>query len=89
MYASLARTRTDFYTPTTTATVRQIDADLSTLLTRVDGCIDLHVRRDQQVLRGRTPHYVDLLVVDEAERLPPPARSTYVTASTGGTSACS
>ena len=73
VYASMARARTVFYTPSTTATVRQIDGDLSTLLTRVDGCIDLHVRRDQQGLRGRTPHYVDLLVVDEAERLSPAA----------------
>ncbi len=73
VYASMARARTVFYTPSTTATVRQIDGDLSTLLTRVDDCIDLHVRRDQKVLRGRTPHYVDLLVVDEAERLAPPA----------------
>jgi DNA transposition AAA+ family ATPase len=73
VYASLARSRSVFYTPTTTSTLRQIDKDLDVLFTRTDSCIDRHVRRDQTVLHGPTPHYVDLLVVDEADRLSPPA----------------
>ena len=73
IYASLARSRAVFYTPTTTSTLRQIDKDLDVLINRVDICIDQHVRREQTHLTGGTPHYVDLLVVDEADRLSPPA----------------
>jgi len=72
-YAALSRSRAVFYTPTTTSTLRQIDRDLDLLFNRVDICIDQHVRRDQTHFTGRTPHYVDLLVVDEADRLSPPA----------------
>jgi DNA transposition AAA+ family ATPase len=43
------------------------------LLGRVEACIDQHVRRDQIHLTGSTPRYVDLLVVDEADRLSAPA----------------
>jgi len=73
IYASLARSRAVFYTPTTTSTLRQVDKDLDLLFNRVGACIDQHVRRDQTHLTGGTPHYVDLLVVDEADRLSPPA----------------
>jgi DNA transposition AAA+ family ATPase len=73
VYAALARSRTVFYTPTTTGTLRQLDGDLTTLTTRVGACIDQHVRRDQQMQRGRMPDYVELLIIDEAERLSPSA----------------
>lgn len=73
IYAALARSRTIFHTPTTTGTLRQLDNELTTLTTRVNACIDQHERRDQQVLRIGLPHYVELLVVDEAERLSPSA----------------
>lgn len=72
VYAGLARSRAIFYTPTTTNTVRQLDRDLDRLLARVERCIDDHVHRDHVGLRpGRQPHYVDLLVIDEADRLSP------------------
>ncbi len=72
VYASLARSRAVFYTPTTTNTVRQLDRDLDQLLARVERCVDEHVHRDHTGLRaGRMPRYVDLLVVDEADRLTP------------------
>jgi len=58
--------------PTTTSTLRH-DKDLDLLFNRVDICIDQHVRRDHTHLTGGTPRYVDLLVVDEADRLSPPA----------------
>lgn len=73
VYAALARSRAVFYTPTTTNTVRQLDKDLDVLLGRVEACIDQHVRRDQTHLTGSTPRHVDLLVVDEADRLSAPA----------------
>lgn len=70
IYACLARSRAVFYTPTTTNTVRQLDRDLDQLLARVERCIDDHVHRNHTGMRGgRTPRYVDLLVIDEADRL--------------------
>jgi DNA transposition AAA+ family ATPase len=72
VYAALARSRAILYTPTTPNTVRQLDRDLDQLLVRVERCIDDHVHRDHVGMRpGRRTHYVDLLVVDEADRLAP------------------
>ena len=73
VYASLARSRAVFYTPTTTSTPRQLHTDLDALFRRVESCSDQHIRRDEKVLQGAIPRYVDLLVVDEADRLSPPA----------------
>ncbi len=73
VYASLARSRAVFYTPSTTGTPRQIDAELTTLIKRVDICIEQHVHRDEKTLTGNTPHYLELIVVDEADRLSPAA----------------
>lgn len=71
VYAGLARSRTVFYTPSTTGTLRQLATDLKRLTTRVDICVDQHVRRPAKIVRG-SPAYVELLVIDEAERLSPP-----------------
>ena len=73
IYAGLARSRTVFYTPSTTATLRQLDRDLTARTTRVNICIDQHVERNQRPRRAGLPHYVELLVIDEAERLSPRA----------------
>lgn len=74
VYAALARSRAAFYTPTTTSTPRQIDADLDLLISRVDICIDQHLRPPGSGPRTSSPpRHVDLLVVDEADRLSPPA----------------
>jgi DNA transposition AAA+ family ATPase len=62
-----------FYTPSTTATLRQLDRNLTARSTRVNICIDQHVERNQRPRRPRLPHYVELLVIDEAERLSPRA----------------
>ncbi len=75
VYATLARSRTAFYTPTTTCTPKQLEQDLDQLLGRIDLCVAQH-RQAQTTLpvprnvhhRG-TPQVVDLLIVDEAERL--------------------
>lgn len=69
IYAALARSRAVFYTPTTTTTLRQLDSDLDRLFTRVDICIDQHERPGSTASRGPQPHYVDLLVIDEVDRL--------------------
>lgn len=68
IYAALARSRAVFYTPTTTTTLRQLDNDLDRLFTRVDICIDQHERPGPATTRPQ-PHYVDLLVIDEVDRL--------------------
>lgn len=73
VYAALARSRAVFYTPTTTSTLRQIDHELTELFTRVDICIDQHIDRSQKNVTGPRARYVDLLVIDEADRLSPNA----------------
>jgi DNA transposition AAA+ family ATPase len=69
--ATLNRSRTVFYTPTVTLTLRQLDEELNLLTNRLDICVDehLHPRGLVRPRRG-TPH-VELLIVDEAERLKP------------------
>ena len=71
VYAALSRSRTVFYTPTVTAAPRQIDADLKQLTSRVNICIDQHVRPHPQSPQTREPSYVKMLVIDEADRLSP------------------
>ena len=44
VYAALARSRSVFYTPTVGATLAELRKDLPRLLSRVDICIDQHVR---------------------------------------------
>lgn len=73
VYAALARSRAVFYTPSTTATTRQISTDLTTLIGRVDICIDQHLHRDQRVSTGPARRHLELIVVDEADRLSPAA----------------
>ncbi len=75
VYATLARSRTAFYTPTTTCTPKQLEQDLDQLLRRINICVAQH-RRAQTTLpvpstvhHQGTPQVVDLLIVDEAERL--------------------
>jgi DNA transposition AAA+ family ATPase len=69
VYAALFRSRTVFYTPTVTAAPRQSDADLKQLTSRVDICIDQHVRPTSPQVG--VPNYVEMLVIDEADRLSP------------------
>jgi len=77
VYAALARSRTAFYTPTTTCTPKQLDHDLDQLLSRIDICVAQHRRAQTtlpcSILAGSTPAVVDLLIVDEAERLTQPS----------------
>ena len=72
--AALAQTRTVFYTPESSlTTVKTLDADLNTLTFRADLWISEHVNPERVVHRRshRDAPYVELIIVDEAERLRP------------------
>lgn len=72
VYAGLARSRAVFYTASTTGTLRQLDADLTQLTSRVNICIDQHLHPPNSgpaKARGPINNHVELLVIDEAERL--------------------
>ncbi len=69
IYADLARARAVFYTPTVGSTLRELRQDLPRLIDRVDICIDQHVRRKDQIIVSPRKHHVELLIVDEADRL--------------------
>ena len=71
IYAALARSRTVFYTPPVKSTYKQLVQDLNELLTRVDICIDEHVREPGLIHRGVVEH-TKLIIIDESERLSPP-----------------
>lgn len=71
VYDSLAKTRTVLYTPEALATPRQVRDELHDLTTRVDICIDEHLRKGKPpgTLHRRLIHRVELVIVDESERL--------------------
>lgn len=76
VYAALASARTIFYTPTVGGTLRELREDLKLLTSRADICIDEHIRARRSrsgsrpdPLRSTQPGHVELLVIDEAERL--------------------
>lgn len=72
VFALLARSRSLFYTPTVGCTLRELRQELSTLINRADMCIDDHVRPavpGEAKIINSSIHYIDLLIVDEAERL--------------------
>ena len=69
VYDALARTRAVFYTPTVAGTPREVRADLGELFRRVDGCIDLALHPGRVMPEAQWPPHVELLVIDEAERL--------------------
>jgi Rad3-related DNA helicase len=69
VYAALARSRTVFYTPVVKGNHKDFLNDLENLTERVDICIDQHLERGL-VARNRPFAHVDLIVVDEADRLP-------------------
>lgn len=69
VYAALARSRTVFYTPTVRGTLRELREDLKLLTGRVEICIEQHVHTGPRPIGGWNKTYVEMLVVDEAERL--------------------
>ncbi|MDZ4351776.1 AAA family ATPase [Pseudarthrobacter sp. J1738] len=71
VYAALSRSRTVFYTPAVLTTPKQIHADIEHTSTRVSICVDQHL---SDIGKGTGPHtrvnkYVELLIIDESERL--------------------
>ena len=68
----LSRSRAVFYTPTVSCSPRELRHDVPALIDRADMCIDDHVRpciEGQCKIIDHTHRYVELLIVDEAERL--------------------
>jgi len=69
VYAALARSRSVCYTPTVGATLGELRKDLPRLIDRVDICVDEHVRPAGASVSSRRSSHVELIVIDEAERL--------------------
>lgn len=69
VYSALSRSRTLFYTPTVSGTLRQLRDELKLLSSRIDICIEQHVHRKEEYCKARDANLVELVVVDEAERL--------------------
>ena len=76
VYAALASARAVFYTPTVGSTLRELREELRLLTSRAEICIDEHIRT-RRIRSGSRPDplrpsqsgLVELLVIDEAERL--------------------
>jgi DNA transposition AAA+ family ATPase len=69
VFEELARSRAVFYTPNVSATFRSLHDAIDVLLRRAGGCIAQHVHRDRVDWSDINTDLVELLVVDEAERL--------------------
>ena len=69
VYAFLADTRSVFYTPTVGHAPREFRQELSKLMSRVEGCIGEHLRLPGQVVMPPHGTRIELVIVDEAERL--------------------
>ena len=68
--AALARSRTVFYTPTVSGTLRDLRETLEVCIIRVQSCIDDHLHRGQTECRVvKNDGLVEMLIFDEAERL--------------------
>lgn len=70
--ATLSRSRALFYTPTVGGNLRELRHDVQRLFSRADMSIDDHVRPCREgeckIIDSKI-HYIDMLIVDEAERL--------------------
>lgn len=73
VYATVAGTRTVFYTPTVCCPFRELRDGIAKLITRAGICIDEHLHRDEFVRTEAPAKSAELLIVDEAERLSTPA----------------
>ncbi len=69
VHATLAGSRSAFYTPAVGCSLRVLRDDVACLLVRVDACIDEHLGRDKTSGTGLRRGLAELLIVDEAERL--------------------
>lgn len=79
VYAALAKSRTVLYTPSVLTTPRALKEELDQVIARTNICIEQHLAPAGQVTpetRGGWRHsrnYVELIIVDESERLRPTA----------------
>jgi DNA transposition AAA+ family ATPase len=70
VYAALARSRTVFHTPTVGGSLRELRKDLHLMTSRVESCIEQHHSRNSDGQRGvARDRRIELLIIDEAERL--------------------
>lgn len=67
--AALARTRTLFYTPDVLSTPRHVKDDLHQLTVRASICIEDHLTRGTPNRNAGAKRYVQLIIIDESERL--------------------
>ncbi|PWF82818.1 AAA family ATPase [Kocuria rosea] len=76
IYAALARRRTVFYTPGVLTTPRALKEELDEVLLRTNICIQQHLQAPASTAAKnyqQGKHYVELIIVDESERLRPTA----------------
>lgn len=73
VHAALSRSRTVFHSPTVTGTLRDLRDTLALSIVRVGLCIEEHVGRDTVPRTPNTNRHVEMLIIDETERLPTPA----------------
>lgn len=73
VYAALARSRAVVYTPPVKAPYKELVRDLDELMSRTSVCIGEHVNKDskERITRAGLGALVELLVIDEADRLAP------------------
>jgi len=69
VYAALSRSRAVFYTPTVGGSLREFREELKLLTSRVNICIEQHIDHATECRPGPQKEFVELLVIDEAERL--------------------
>lgn len=86
VYATLARSRTLFFTPDVRADFGALRHQIDDLLGRINLCIDQHTGKTVRTLPW---DYVELVVLDEAERLDNAALEFSMTSSTATISASS
>lgn len=72
-YDALAKARVAFYTPAVGGSVREVREDLHQLMCRIEGCIDLALYPDRVLPDPKGRDRIELLVIDEAERLSTPS----------------
>jgi DNA transposition AAA+ family ATPase len=73
VHAALSRSRTVFPSPTVTGTLRDLRDTLAMSIVRVGLCIEEHVGQDDVPRTSNTNRHVEMLIIDETERLPTPA----------------
>lgn len=69
VYAAAARARTLFFTAPISGAITALRKEITPLITRVGICIDYHLDISQSGGHPRTLGLIELIIVDEAERL--------------------